>query len=114
MARTSQSGDDRREVKRFAISAPVTVICGDRGGAAYTRDLSNRGVYFYLALADNVLIGGVCHLSIELPPETTLSSWCLIRCLARVVRTDHVSAEITGIGAEFLEYSIQKNGKPFA
>jgi hypothetical protein len=104
---TSKSGD-RRERLRFGINAPLTAFAGRRGIPGFTQDLSNSGVYFFLDSADKVPIGGDFEFQIELPPEITLSTSCLVRCRGRVVRTDHTSTQMTGIAARILEYSIER------
>lgn len=100
--------NDRRGSQRFKISAPLTVVTGDREISAYTRDLSNRGVYFYLGLADSALIERDFEFLIEMPSEITLSSSCRIRCRGRLVRKETTSKNLTGAGvaAEILDYSI--------
>lgn len=100
--------NDRRGSQRFKISAPLTVVTGDREISAYTRDLSNRGVYFYLGLADSALIDRDFEFLIEMPSEITLSSSCRIRCRGRLVRKEMTSRNLTGAGvaAEILDYSI--------
>jgi hypothetical protein len=97
----------QREGHRFGINAALTVIVGQRGIPGFTRDLSNRGVYFYLDLADSALLGGNFEFVVELPPEITLSTSCLVRCQGRVVRTERTSGQLTGIAAEILHYSMQ-------
>jgi hypothetical protein len=99
----------QREGQRFGINAALTVIMGQRGIPGFTRDLSNRGVYFYLDLADSAPLGGSFEFVVELPPEITLSTGCLIRCQGRVLRTERASGQMTGIAAEILHYSIQAN-----
>jgi hypothetical protein len=109
MMRISQNpaiANDRRRVRRFSIIAPLTVIFGDREISAYTRDLSNRGVYFYLASADGILIDGDFEFMVELPPEITLATCCRIRCRGRLVRKEKTSMNLTGVAAEILDYSI--------
>jgi hypothetical protein len=98
--------DDRRTRQRFSINAPLTLFVGDRQISAYTRNLSNRGVYFYLALGDSELVDIDFEFVVELPPEITLSSCCQIRCRGRVVRKEKTSSSLTGVAAEILEYSI--------
>jgi hypothetical protein len=100
--------NDRRGSQRFRISAPLTVVSGDREISAYTRDLSNRGVYFYLGLADSALIDRDFEFLIEMPSEITLSSSCRIRCRGRLVRKEMTSRNLTGAGiaAEILDYAI--------
>jgi PilZ domain len=99
---------DRRGSQRFKISAPLTVIVGSHEISAYTRDLSNRGVYFYLSLSDSALIDRDFDFLIEMPSEITLSSSCRIRCRGRLVRKEMTSRNLTGAGiaAEILDYSI--------
>ena len=45
---------------------------------------------------------------LELPPEVTLSTSCMVRCRGRVVRTDDASSKLTGIAARILDYSIEQ------
>lgn len=108
MMSEQQSVDDRRERQRFGINAPVTVLVGKREIPGFTKDLSNLGIYFYLNLADGAAVGGDFEFTLELPPEITLSTSCMVKCKGHVVRTDDSSAEFTGIAARILEYSIQK------
>jgi hypothetical protein len=108
MTREITSANEQRGSQRFRISAPLTVIAGDREIPAYTRDLSNRGVYFYLALADSALIDRDFEFLIDMPSEITLSASCRIRCRGRLVRKEVTSKNLTGAGvaAEILDYSI--------
>jgi len=103
-----QSVKDRRERQRFGIDAPITVFTGSREISGFTRDLSNRGVYFFLDMNDATPLSGDFEFLVELPPEITLSTCCLIRCQGHVVRTDSTSRQMTGIAAEILHYSIQR------
>ena len=102
------AANDRRGSQRFRISAPLTILAGDSEIQAYTRDLSNRGVYFYLSLTDSGLIDRDFEFLVELPAEITLSSSCRIRCRGRLVRKEITSRNLTGAGvaAEILDYSI--------
>jgi len=108
MTEETATATERRGSQRFRISAPLTVIAGDREISAYTRDLSNRGVYFYLSLADSALIDRDFEFLIEMPSEITLSSSCQIRCRGKLVRKEMTSRNLTGAGvaAEILDYSI--------
>lgn len=102
------SVNDRRERQRFGINAPLTVFSGELAIAGFTRDLSNRGVYFYLDRNDAAPLYGDFDFLVELPPEITLSTCCSIRCSGHVVRVDSTSRQMTGIAAEILHYSIQR------
>lgn len=106
----SEMPTDRRRIPRFLVRAPLTVIAGDREIPAYTRDLSNRGVYFYLASDDGGLIDQDFEFLVELPPEITLSTFCRIRCHGRALRKDKAKMSLTGVAAEILDYSILKDG----
>jgi hypothetical protein len=102
------TADDRRRSQRFRTSVPLTVFAGDSEIPAYARDLSNRGVYFYLALADSELIDGNFEFLVEFPAEITLSTNCRIRCRGRLVRKEMASRNLAeiGVAAEILDYSI--------
>jgi len=110
------SANERRGSQRFRISAPLTVIAGDHEISAYTRDLSNRGVYFYLSLADSALVDRDFEFLIEMPSEITLSSSCRIRCRGKLVRKEMTSRNLTGAGiaAEILDYSILRDAATVA
>ena len=104
----SETANDRRRIPRFRVRAPLTVIAGDREIPAYTRDLSNRGVYFYLASDDSGLIDHDFEFLVELPPEITLSTFCRIRCHGRALRKEKALMSLTGVAAEIVDYSILK------
>jgi hypothetical protein len=106
MAQDFAPTNDRRRRPRFRMNAPLTIFVEDREISAYTRDLSNRGVYFYLALTDSALIDRDFEFLVELPPEITLSTCCSIRCCAQLIRKEDISGYRTGIAAEILQYSI--------
>src|ERR1035441_9474358 len=95
MTSNLQSMNDRRERQRFGINAPLTVMIGQREILGFTRDLSNRGVYFYLDMAESAPIDGGFEFFVALPPEITLSTCCLIRCLSRRSSTECMLLVIT-------------------
>jgi hypothetical protein len=104
--------DDRRKTQRFQIKAPVTISLGDREIAGFTRDLSNKGVYFYLGAADAPRAGEEFEFVVALPPEITLSNSCLIRCQGRVARTELTPHNEAGVAAEILAYRILNELRP--
>jgi len=110
MAETLQPENDRRRERRFALHAPLAVIIEDREIPAFTKDLSNQGVYFYLAADDSQLIERDFEFSVELPPEITFSTACRIRCRGRAVRKEETLLSWTGVAAEILDYSIIREG----
>ena len=109
---TTINANERRNSQRFKISAPLTVIAGDHEIQAYTRDLSNRGVYFYVTLPDSTLIERDFEFLIDMPSEITLTTSCRIRCRGKLVRREVTARNITGAGiaAEILDYSILREG----
>jgi hypothetical protein len=108
MAQDWGSPNDRRGGTRFAIHAPIIVNAGGREIAAYTRDLSNRGAYFYLSSADSSLIDPEFDFRVELPPEITLSTRCFIQCHGRTVRMEGAPNDLKGVAVEILQYSVQR------
>ena len=105
------TANERRNSQRFKISAPLTVIVEGHEIPAYTRDLSNRGVYFYLALPDSTLVDRDFEFLIEMPSEITLMTSCRIRCRGKLIRKEVTSRNLTGAGiaAEIMDYSILRD-----
>jgi hypothetical protein len=106
MSNDLTTAGDRRERQRFRINAPVTLFIGDREIPAYTRDLSNRGAYLYVALSDSTEIDSEFEFTVDLPPEVTFATCCQIRCRGQAVRTEGAAMSLTGMAVEILEYSI--------
>jgi hypothetical protein len=67
--------------------------------------MSSQGLYFFVNSAEGLSIGQDLELLVKLPPEITLSSYCLIRCEGRVVRIEDNLNNMIGIAVEFLEGS---------
>jgi hypothetical protein len=106
MKKSEPEVDNRRKTQRFQIKAPLTISIGDREIPGFTRDLSNKGVYFYVGATERPQAGDDIEFVVELPPEITLSNSCLIRCRGRVARTELTQRNEAGIAAEILEYRI--------
>ena len=107
MSHNLKTDNDRRSMQRFRINAPLTIFIGDREIPAYTRDLSDQGVYFYLAMSDWELIDGDFEFIVELPAEITLSTCCRIRCRGRAIRKEETSTNLAGVAAQILDYSLR-------
>lgn len=79
---------EKRAARRFALRVPVSVN-RDHGAnpeAANIRDVSARGICFYLdsAIAQGEPIG----FTLTLPPEITLTESIRVQCKGHVVRVE--------------------------
>jgi hypothetical protein len=78
---------ERRSTRRFLLSLPVTVKDPDDGAMfAHTRDISSRGICFYLAKP--MAVDTPIEFTLTLTPEITLTEAIHVRCHARVLRVD--------------------------
>lgn len=86
MAETTQ--DNKRATRRFALRLPVSVSYSDDGEeqSAQTRDVSARGICFYVDSA--IAAGSTIEFTLTLPPEITLTESIRVRCKGKVVRVD--------------------------
>lgn len=100
---------ERRDRQRFRVNAPVSMLIDGQSVWGVTRDMSNRGLYFYVASVEDLRCGQILDLTVELPPELTLSTGCQIRCAGRIVRIEKTPADLIGVAAEILDYSIMKS-----
>src|SRR5712691_4780194 len=82
------SNNDKRATRRFALRLPVTVRYGEdeQEHAAQTRDVSARGICFYIDSA--IQAGSAIEFTLTLPPEITLTESIRVRCKGKVVRVD--------------------------
>jgi hypothetical protein len=81
--------DEKRATRRFALRLPVSVnYAGDSMGplTAQTRDVSARGICFYLDAP--MATGSPIEFTLTLPPEITLTESIRVRCKGKVVRVD--------------------------
>jgi hypothetical protein len=93
MAETQQEHEhekdkDKRATRRFALRLPVTVRYeqDEQEHAAQTRDVSARGICFYVDSA--IQAGSAINFTLTLPPEITLTESIRVRCKGRVVRVE--------------------------
>lgn len=91
MAETQREHDqdnDKRATRRFALRLPVSVRYGESAEehAAQTRDVSARGICFYVDSA--IQAGSAIDFTLTLPPEITLTESIRVRCKGRVVRVE--------------------------
>ena len=81
-------GKDKRATRRFALRLPVNVSYGEpvEEHGAQTRDVSARGICFYLD--SGIQAGAAIDFTLTLPPEITLTEAIRVRCKGRVVRVE--------------------------
>jgi hypothetical protein len=80
---------EKRSARRFALHIPVTVDHGEEGAPgelARIRDVSARGICFYLDAA--IEQGAPIGFTLTLPPEITLTESIRVQCKGRVVRVE--------------------------
>ena len=85
-----QDLEEKRAARRFALHIPVSVDHGEngaRGEVAQIRDVSARGICFYIESA--VEQGSPIGFTLTLPPEITLTESIRVQCKGRVVRIDN-------------------------
>ena len=97
--------DERRQAQRFSMRIPVTLLSDDRQVPAFTKDVSARGIYFYVSFADSALINQDLDFIIEFPPEITLCASLRVRCKGKVLRKVSTAQYETGVAAEIYRYA---------
>ncbi|HEX3323176.1 MAG TPA: PilZ domain-containing protein [Terriglobales bacterium] len=84
---------DKRSTRRFALRLPVSVTYtenGEQQKAAQTRDVSARGISFYVDAP--IAKDSPIEFTLTLPPEITLAESINVRCKGKVVRIDDPAA----------------------
>ncbi len=101
----SQNSQEQRNTRRFSLKLPMTVKL-DSGEvstvASQTKDVSARGVFFYLN--SEVSEGSPIEFTLTLPPEITLTESIRVRCTGKVVRVDQSAGNQVGIAAAIDQY----------
>lgn len=87
---------DKRATRRFALRLPVSVRYGQEEHAAQTRDVSARGICFYVD--SDIQTGSVIDFTLTLPPEITLTESIRVRCKGHVVRVESGEAAGNAVG----------------
>jgi hypothetical protein len=86
--------DNKRTTRRFALRLPVSVTYAEDGvqeKTAQTRDVSARGICFYVDSA--IAPGANIEFTLTLPPEITLTESIRVKCKGKVVRVDEGSTD---------------------
>ena len=90
----SEPQNEKRAARRFALHIPVTVAPDEKtttGGVGQIRDVSARGICFYLESAIDQ--GSPIGFTLTLPPEITLTDSIRVHCKGKVVRVDNSSPD---------------------
>ena len=103
--------EERRAAQRFQIRLPMIVrwTSGSVIGEASTesRDVSSRGVYFFLP--KEVSSGSPVEIVLTLPHEITLAGPVKVRCLGRIKRTDTDGPGHVGMVAQIERYEFLRS-----
>jgi hypothetical protein len=75
---------ERRGGQRFELNLPISMEYEGRSVAAFTQNLSTRGVFLYSEAA--LPEGAVVQLTFTMPSEITLAASMRVRCRGRVLR----------------------------
>jgi hypothetical protein len=94
---------EQRSTRRFPLQLPLAVKAGatETEEDARTRDVSARGVYFFVD--SKMEPGSPVEFTLTLPPEITLTESIKVRCKGHIVRVDEASGRV-GIAAAIDEY----------
>jgi PilZ domain len=94
-----ESGTERRGGQRLAVRLPVRVKAKDAGGEqrVFTRDLSSKGIFFYLD--SEISAGAELEMVLILPAELTAGEKRWVCCHASVVRVEENKGRNFGIAA---------------
>ncbi len=96
---------DKRATRRFALRLPVSVRYTENEPehAAQTRDVSARGICFFVDSA--IQAGSAIDFTLTLPPEITLTESIQVHCKGHVVRVEGgSSASKMAVAAVIDEY----------
>lgn len=105
----AQPQSERRSNRRFVMDLPVVVklLEADQSEATgRTRDVSSRGVFFYLTSPVNE--GLSIQFVMTLPSEITLTDPIRVRCTGKVVRVDRME-EQQGIAVAVDKYDFVRD-----
>ena len=93
MTDTHQDENNKRATRRFSLRLPVSVRYGEEEEehSAQTRDVSARGICFYIDSA--IQAGSPIDFTLTLPPEITLTESIRVRCKGKVVRVDQAAPD---------------------
>jgi hypothetical protein len=87
----AESQQEKRGARRFPLRVPVTVDHENAVHAAQIRDVSARGICFYLE--STITQGSAIGFTLTLPPEITLTESIRVQCKGHVVRVENGRAD---------------------
>lgn len=90
----AEAPQEKRATRRFGLRLPVSVTYATNGSnekGAQTRDVSARGICFYLD--STIEAGSPIEFTLTLPPEITLTESIHVRCKGKVVRVENPSTD---------------------
>ena len=94
---TDSKSKERRNQRRIRFESPATVTAGQHSIAASTKDISDRGLFFFTdARLD---LGSEIDMVIMLPEEVGLPLSGMVCCHGRIVRSDSASGQY-GVAVE--------------
>jgi hypothetical protein len=101
---TEQDNEEKRSTRRFPLRLPLSVNAENAAaGSAETRDVSARGVCFFVDSA--IATGSGIDFTLTLPPEITLTESIRVRCRGKVVRVqDEAPKGKVAVAAVIEEY----------
>jgi hypothetical protein len=101
----AEAQQEKRATRRFALRLPVAVTYADNGTqerSAQTRDVSARGISFYVD--SPIATGSPIEFTLTLPAEITLTESIRVRCKGTVVRLDDGASGKMAVAAVIDEY----------
>jgi hypothetical protein len=93
------AGAERRGAPRFELQLPVEVNAGNSTVRlpAVTRDVSARGIYFFMDA--EVFFDSEFEFTLTLTPEITRTQCIRVQCAGHVIRIDRQGSDRIGLAA---------------
>jgi PilZ domain len=108
----AEAQQEKRTTRRFALKLPVAVTYPGSDAPmteAQTRDVSARGISFYVDSA--IAPGSSIEFTLTLPAEITLTEAIRVHCKGKVVRLDEgVTGGKVAVAAVIEEYEFLPEG----
>lgn len=104
----AQPQPEKRGTRRFALDLPIAVTFLESGTyevTGRTRDVSSRGVFFYVK--SDIQEGAAIEFLMTLPTEITLTNPIRVHCTGKVLRADKTGAA-HGIAVAIDKYDFVK------